>query len=130
MLTISLKKKQLKKQKKLLKNSFITNIQRAGTFKVPALCAIITIMLETKIFLSYLAICLYYTICRLHYLIALKEDDEYNEMMNEICNYIDRKKAVVLIVCLQLFLSPILAPLGMIKNSCKFIYKNLFQKKE
>ena len=87
-------------------------------------------MMETKIFLSYLAICLYYTVCRLHYLIVLQEDNEYNEMLEEICRYIDKKRAIALIIALQLFLSPILAPFGIIKNTFKYLIKQFSKKKE
>lgn len=80
-------------------------------------------MLETKILISYIAICLTYSICRLHYLLTLKEDEEFNSTLKELIDLSGDKNIVKLLVVLQLILSPITTPFSILKQIYKLIKK-------
>lgn len=81
-------------------------------------------MLETKIIISYLVICITYSLCRLHYLLSVKDDEEFNSMLNQLIDLAGNRDIVKVLVLLQLVLSPITAPFSMIKQ----IYRLLFPK--
>ena len=80
-------------------------------------------MLETKILISYIAICITYSICRLHYLLTLKEDEEFNSMLKELIELSGDEGVIKLLIVLQLVLSPVTTPFSILKQ----IYK-LFKK--
>ena len=85
------------------------------------------IMLETKILISYIAICLTYSICRLHYLLTLKEDEEFNSMLKELIDLSGDNDVVKILVILQLILSPITTPFSILKHIYKLIKKIIFK---
>ena len=84
-------------------------------------------MLETKILISYIAICLTYSVCRLHYLLTQKEDEEFNSMLKELIELSGDENVVKLLVLLQLLLCPITTPFSILKQIFKLI-KKLFTK--
>ena len=79
-------------------------------------------MLETKIFLSYILICLYYTLCRLHYLIVLKADEDFNEVRDELIALTGNKNIMKVLVVFNILFCPITAPLSMVKRFFKLIF--------
>jgi hypothetical protein len=78
-------------------------------------------MLETKIIISYVVVCVTYSLCRLHYLLTVKSDEEFNSMLDELISLAGSKEVVKALVLLQIVLSPITAPLSIIKQ----IYKRI-----
>ena len=82
-------------------------------------------MLEIKIFISYIAICLTYSICRLHYLLTQKEDEEFNSMLNELVELSGDKNVIKLLIILQIILSPITTPFSIMKQIYKLIKKQI-----
>lgn len=83
------------------------------------------LMLEMKILISYIAICLTYSICRLHYLLTQKEDEEFNSMLNELVELSGDKNVIKLLIILQIILSPITTPFSIIKQIYKLIKKQI-----
>lgn len=77
--------------------------------------------METKIFLSYILICLYYTLCRLHYLIVLKADEDFNEVRDELIALTGNKNIMKVLVVFNILFCPITAPLSMAKRFFKLI---------
>lgn len=85
--------------------------------------------METKLFIAYLVLCFYYSACRTHYLMTVKEDEEFNSLYGEIVNYIGRVNANLIIISLQLFLSPIMAPISMSKRAFGLVFPSKKDKK-
>ena len=83
-------------------------------------------MLETKIIISYIVVCITYSLCRLHYLMTVKSDEEFNSMLGQLIDLAGSKDIVIILILLQILLSPITAPFSMIKQ----IFKLLFPKKD
>ena len=83
-------------------------------------------MIETKIIISYIVICVAYSLCRLHYLMTIKSDDEFNSMLGQLIDLAGSKDIVKVLILLQILLCPITAPFSMIKQ----IFKLLFPKKD
>ena len=75
-------------------------------------------MLETKILISYIAICLTYSLCRLHYLLTQKEDEEFNDLLNQLTDLAGDKDVIKTLV-----VSPIIAPLSIMKQIFKLVTK-------
>lgn len=84
-------------------------------------------MFETKIVISYLAICITYSVCRLHYLLTQKEDEEFNSMLEELKSLSGSDDVVKTLIILQLLLSPLTTPFSILKQIYKLI-KKLFIK--
>ena len=80
-------------------------------------------MLETKILISYIVVCVTYSLCRLHYLLTQKTDEEFNDMLQELINLSGNENVVRLLVILQILFAPIIAPFSMIKQIYKLIKK-------
>ena len=80
-------------------------------------------LLETKIFVSYMAVCITYSICRLHYLLTIKSDEEFNSMLEELISLAGSKDVVRTLVILQIILAPLIAPFSMLKLIYKLIKK-------
>lgn len=78
-------------------------------------------LLEYKIFISYIVVCLTYSLCRLHYLITIKSDEEFNSMLEQLQDISGDKDVIKSLVILQALLSPITAPFSMIKQIYKLI---------
>ena len=78
--------------------------------------------MEMKIIISYIAICLTYSVCRLHYLLTVKEDAEFNDMLGELIDLSGNKDIIKIIILLQLLLSPILAPFSMVRQLIKLLF--------
>lgn len=85
-------------------------------------------MLETKILISYIAICITYSLCRLHYLLTVKEDEEFNSMLEELISLSGSDDVIKPLIILQILLSPITAPFSILKQIYKLI-KKIFIKK-
>ena len=83
-------------------------------------------MLETKIIISYIVVCVAYSLCRLHYLMSVKSDEEFNSMLNQLVDLAGSRDIVKVLVVLQLVLSPLTAPFSMIKQ----IYRLFFPQKD
>lgn len=83
-------------------------------------------MLETKIIISYVVVCAAYSLCRLHYLMTVKNDEEFNSMLSQLIELAGNRDIVKVLIFLQIILSPLTAPFSMIKQVFKFI----FSKKE
>ena len=79
--------------------------------------------METKILISYLVICITYSLCRLHYLLTQKVDEEFNDMFKELNMLADDDNIVKKLVILQIFFAPITAPFSMIKQIFRLIKK-------
>ena len=80
-------------------------------------------MLETKILISYIAICLTYSLCRLHYLLTQKEDEEFNDLLNQLTDLAGDKDVIKTLVVFQIIFSPIIAPLSIMKQIFKLVTK-------
>lgn len=80
-------------------------------------------MLETKIFISYIIICITYSLCRLHYLLTIKADDEFNLMLDELINLSGTKDVIKTLIILQIIFSPLTAPFSMMKLVYKLVVK-------
>ncbi len=78
-------------------------------------------MLETKIIISYVVVCVTYSLCRLHYLLTQKTDEEFNSMLQELIDMSGNENVVKLLVILQVVFSPITAPFSMLKQIYKLI---------
>ena len=84
-------------------------------------------MLEAKILISYLVICITYSLCRLHYLLTQKTDDEFNSMLKELEAMSGSDNIVFQLVVLQILFSPLTAPFSILKQMYK-LFKKLFVK--
>ncbi len=84
-------------------------------------------MLEIKIIISYLAICLTYSLCRLHYLLTIKSDKEFNEMLEQLKDLSGDGDVVKSLVIMQIIFSPFTAPYSILKQIYKQI-KRMFHK--
>ena len=80
-------------------------------------------MLEMKLLISYIAICLTYSLCRLHYLLRFKGDEEFNSMLEELINLSGDKNVITTLVVLQIIFSPLTAPFSMLKLLYKLTVK-------
>lgn len=85
-------------------------------------------MLETKILISYLIICIVYSMCRLHYLLTMKEDEEFNSMLEDLINLSESKNIIKSLVLLQIMLSPITTPFSIMKQLFKLLLKPIIKK--
>jgi len=85
-------------------------------------------MFEIKIIISYLVVCITYSLCRIHYLLTIKPDEEFNEMLQQLKDASGDEDVVKTLVVLQAIFSPILAPFSMLKQIFRLI-KNLFIRK-
>ena len=83
--------------------------------------------METKILISYFVICITYSLCRLHYLLTQKTDEEFNSMLKELIQLSGNENIVTPLVILQVLLSPITAPLSIIKQIYKFLTKRFIK---
>ena len=81
-----------------------------------------TFMLEIKIIISYIVICVTYSICRLHYLLTQKTNEEFNTMLQELVDLSGDEGIIKTLVIFQIIFSPITAPFSFIK----LIYKSIF----
>ena len=80
-------------------------------------------MFEIKVLISYLVICITYTLCRMHYLLTIKSDKEFNDMLEQLKNLSGDEHVERTLVILQLIFSPILAPFSMLKLIFKLLSK-------
>lgn len=80
-------------------------------------------MLETKILISYFVICITYSLCRLHYLLTQKTDEEFNSMLQELVNLSGDENVIKQLVVLQVIFSPITAPFSILKQIYKLVKK-------
>ncbi len=86
-------------------------------------------MLETKILISYLVICVTYSLCRLHYLLTQKTDEEFNSMLKELVDMAGNDNVVKQLVVLQIIFSPLTTPFSILKQFYRLV-KKLFAKKD
>lgn len=86
-------------------------------------------MLETKILISYLVICVTYSLCRLHYLLTQKTDEEFNSMLKELVDMAGDDNIVKQLVVLQIIFSPLTAPFSILKQIFRLV-KKIFAKKD
>lgn len=77
--------------------------------------------IEIKILISYIAICITYSLCRLHYLLTQKTDEEFNSMLSELKNLAGNDSIIGNLVILQILFAPFTAPFSILK----LIYKNV-----
>ena len=84
-------------------------------------------MYEIKILISYFVICITYSLCRLHYLLTIKSDEEFNKMLEQLKDMSGDKDIVKTLVVLQVVFSPITAPFSILHQIFKLL-KNLFVK--
>ncbi len=80
-------------------------------------------MFEVKVIISYIVICVTYTLCRMHYLLTIKPDEEFNDMLEQLKNLSGDEHVERTLVVLQLIFSPLLAPFSMLKQIFKLIAK-------
>ena len=83
--------------------------------------------IEIKILISYLVICVTYSMCRLHYLLTQKTDEEFNSMLDELKSIAGDDNIIQKLVLLQIIFAPLTAPFSMLKHIYKKI-KGLFIK--
>ena len=83
--------------------------------------------METKILISYLVVCVTYSLCRLHYLLTQKTDEEFNSMLNELKDMAGNDDVVKQLVILQIIFSPLTTPFSMLKQIYR-LFKKLFVK--
>ena len=81
----------------------------------------------TKILISYLVVCLTYSMCRLHYLLTQKTDEEFNSMLDELKSIAGDDNIIQKLVLLQIIFAPLTAPFSMLKQIYKKV-KGLFIK--
>ena len=86
----------------------------------------IIFFMEIKIIISYIVVCVAYSICRLHYLMTTKIDEEFNSMLSQLIELAGNRDIIKVLVILQVLLSPLTAPFSIIKQ----ILKLIFPKKE
>ena len=80
-----------------------------------------------KILISYLVVCITYSMCRLHYLLTQKTDEEFNSMLEELKNIAGDDNTIRNLVLLQIIFAPLTAPFSMLKQIYKKV-KGLFNK--
>ena len=83
--------------------------------------------MEIKILISYLVVCITYSMCRLHYLLTQKTDEEFNSMLDELKSLAGDDNIIRNLVLLQIIFAPLTAPFSMLKLIYKRI-KSLFVK--
>ena len=81
----------------------------------------------TKILISYLVVCITYSMCRLHYLLTQKTDEEFNSMLDELKSIAGDDNTIRNLVLLQIIFAPLTAPFSMLKQIYKKV-KGLFNK--
>jgi len=79
--------------------------------------------IEIKILISYLAVTITYSMCRLHYLLTQKTDEEFNSMFAELKDIAGDNNVVLNLVFLQILLAPLTAPFSILKLVYKKIRK-------
>ena len=84
-------------------------------------------MLETKIIISYLVICVTYSLCRIHYLLTQKTDEEFNSMLKELVDLSGSDGVIKQLVVLQILFSPLTTPFSMLKQIYR-LFKKIFVK--
>jgi len=84
-------------------------------------------MLETKIIISYIVVCVVYSLCRLHYLVTQKTDEEFNSMLAELKDLSGSDNVIMQLTFLQIIFAPITAPFSVLKQFLKLI-KHIFIK--
>ena len=77
--------------------------------------------MQIKILISYLVVCITYSMCRLHYLLTQKTDEEFNSMLDELKNLAGDDSVIRNLVLLQILFAPLTAPFSMLK----LIYKRI-----
>ncbi len=82
-------------------------------------------MLETKIIISYIVVCVTYAICRIHYLLTQRTDEEFNSMLDELVSLSGSKDIIKPLVVLHILLAPITAPFSILKQIYRLIKKIL-----
>lgn len=82
-------------------------------------------MLETKIIISYIVVCVTYAICRIHYLLTQRTDEEFNSMLDELVSLSGSKDIIKPLVFLHILLAPITAPFSILKQIYRLIKKIL-----
>ena len=80
-------------------------------------------MFEIKVLISYLVVCITYSLCRLHYLLTIRSDEEFNDMLQQLKEMSGDDDVVKTLVVLQVIFSPILAPFSILKQLFKLIKK-------
>ena len=83
--------------------------------------------MEIKIIISYIAICITYSLCRLHFLLTQKTDEEFNSMLQELKDMSQSDGVIIQLVLLQILFAPVTAPFSILKLIYKMI-KKLFIK--
>ena len=83
--------------------------------------------MEIKILISYLAVCVTYSLCRLHYLLTQKTDEEFNSMLNELKDLSGNDGVTTQLVIMQIIFSPFTAPFSILKQVYRQ-FKKLFVK--
>ena len=83
--------------------------------------------MEIKILISYLAVCVTYSLCRLHYLLTQKTDEEFNSMLNELKDLSGNEGVTTQLVIMQIIFSPFTAPFSILKQVYRE-FKKLFVK--
>ncbi len=82
-------------------------------------------MLETKIIISYIVICITYSLCRLHYLLTFKSDEEFNSMLEQLTDLSGDENLIKFLVITQILFAPITAPFSMLKQIYRLIKKTV-----
>ena len=80
-----------------------------------------------KILISYIAVAITYSMCRLHYLLTQKTDEEFNSMLAELKDIAGSDNVVWNLVLLQILFAPLTAPFSILKLIYKKI-RSLFAK--
>ena len=80
-------------------------------------------LFETKLIISYIAVCLTYTICRLHYLLAVKQDSELKQELGKLVDYAGDEGIIKCFIALQVLFCPVLAPMSVLKHTFNFFIK-------
>lgn len=83
--------------------------------------------IAVKILISYTVVCITYSLCRLHFLLTQKTDEEFNSMLSELKNLADGGNVIFNLVLLQILFAPLTAPFSIMKLIYKQV-KKLFVK--
>ena len=78
-------------------------------------------VMEIKILISYMAVAVTYSMCRLHYLLTQKTDEEFNSMLAELKDIADDDNVIRNLVLMQILFAPLTAPFSILK----LIYKQI-----
>ena len=81
--------------------------------------------METKILISYLVVCITYSLCRLHYLLTQKTDEEFNSMLSELFDLAGSDNVIKQLVILQILFAPLTAPFSILKQCFRLLKKIL-----